>query len=67
MVDYFLVQKFAPEAGGSGILEIEGVLEELYPVRWWHVLSVKFIGGIETLGAEIVLGREESTVQIGGT
>jgi len=66
MVGYFLMRKFAPEAGGSGIPEIEGALEELRPVRWWRVIPVKFLGGMGTLGAGMVLGREGPTVQLGG-
>lgn len=67
MLGYYLVQKVAPEAGGSGIPEIEGALQNVRSVRWWRVIPAKFIGGMGALGAGMVLGREGPTVQMGAS
>lgn len=61
----WMTQKFAPEAGGSGIPHLKGVLIHVRKLTWGFLLPVKFIGGILGIGAGLSLGREGPTVQMG--
>ncbi len=60
-----LIERFAPEASGSGIPQVKAALGQ-FPVRLnGQVAWVKLTSGILALGSGLSLGRQGPTVQIG--
>lgn len=55
----------APEASGSGIPHVKGVLLHVRALRWRQLLPVKFLAGVLAIGAGFSLGREGPSVQMG--
>lgn len=61
----WLVQRFAPEAAGSGIPQVKAALSNIPIALNLRVAMVKLVGVILTLGSGLNLGRQGPTVQVG--
>jgi chloride channel protein, CIC family len=61
----WLIERFAPEAQGSGIPQVKAALAQ-FPVRLnGQVAWVKLLSGTLALGSGLSLGRQGPTVQLG--
>lgn len=58
-------QRLAPEAAGSGIPHLKGVMLHVRRLDWKRLLPVKFFAGAAGIGVGLSLGREGPTVQMG--
>ncbi|HEX3410109.1 MAG TPA: H(+)/Cl(-) exchange transporter ClcA [Stellaceae bacterium] len=61
----WLVRRFSPYASGSGIPQVEAILQDKLPPTPPRLLLVKFFGGLSAIGAGLALGREGPSVQMG--
>ena len=64
----WLVRRFAPEASGSGIQQVEAVLHHGRSMRGLRILAVKFLGGVAVtplIISAFIPGTE--AIQLGGT
>jgi CIC family chloride channel protein len=60
-----LVRRISPDAGGSGIPEVEAAIRGGIRGRPLRNAVVKFVGGLLAIGSGLALGREGPSVQMG--
>lgn len=60
------INKFEPDAAGSGIPQVSGEIRGYFSLKWWRVILAKFIGGTTSVFSGLSLGREGPSVQLGG-
>ena len=63
----WLVRHVSPYVSGSGIPHVEAVLREEIPQAPFHLIWVKFLGGLLAIGSGLALGREGPSVQMGAS
>ncbi|MCE0497922.1 MAG: chloride channel protein [Methylacidiphilales bacterium] len=67
LVSGFLLNRFAPDAAGSGIPQLKLAFWKDFGFVPWRVAWVKFIAGVLAVGGGASLGREGPSVQLAGT
>src|SRR5204863_2157759 len=63
----WLVRRFSPYAAGSGIPQVEEILNDELAPPPPRLLFVKFFGGLLAIGSGLALGREGPSVQMGAS
>ena len=63
----WMVARFSPESGGSGIPHVENQLKKRWSGNPARIAPVKFVGGILAIGSGLALGREGPTIHIGAS
>ncbi len=61
----WMIQRFAPDAPGSGIPQVKRAYHEGRLDFTWKLVVVKFLGGVLSIGSGSSLGREGPTIHIG--
>lgn len=54
-----------PDIGGSGIPQIEGLLQGSLYLEWWQILWKKWLAGLLSIGSGLFLGREGPSIMLG--
>ncbi|MBG1257707.1 chloride channel protein [Nostoc commune] len=63
----WLVDRFAPEASGSGIPQVKATLANVPMKLSWRVAGIKLLSAIIAIGSGMTLGRQGPTVHVGAS